>query len=121
MCIRDSLHIEPGETVAIMGPTGSGKTSLINLIPRFTDVSEGEVKVDGIKVGLYPLHKLRGSIGLATQDVFLFSDTVDGNIAYGDTSLSCLLYTSVWLVRSLAPWFHELLATPFRGNPGRRF
>ena len=82
------LHIEPGETVAIMGPTGSGKTSLINLIPRFTDVSEGEVKVDGIKVGLYPLHKLRGSIGLATQDVFLFSDTVDGNIAYGDSDMS---------------------------------
>lgn len=82
------LHIEAGETIAIMGPTGSGKTSLINLIPRFTDVSEGEVKVDGVKVGMYPLHKLRGSIGLATQDVFLFSDTVDGNIAYGDSDMS---------------------------------
>lgn len=82
------LHIEPGETIAIMGPTGSGKTSLINLIPRFTDVSEGEVKIDGVRVGMYPLHKLRGSIGLATQDVFLFSDTVDGNIAYGDSDMS---------------------------------
>lgn len=83
-----NLHIEPGETVAIMGPTGSGKTSLINLIPRFSDVSAGQVKVDGVPVNRYDLHSLRSSIGIATQDVFLFSDTVDGNIAYGDISLS---------------------------------
>lgn len=82
------LHIEPGETVAIMGPTGSGKTSLVNLVPRFSDVSAGQVKVDGVPVNRYDLHSLRASIGIATQDVFLFSDTVDGNIAYGDTSLS---------------------------------
>lgn len=83
-----NLHIKPGETVAIMGPTGSGKTSLVNLIPRFSDVNTGSVKVDGVPVNLYDLHALRSSIGIATQDVFLFSDTVDGNIAYGDTSLS---------------------------------
>ena len=82
------LHINPGETVAIMGPTGSGKTSLVNLIPRFTDVSGGVLRIDGTPVGLYDLHDLRHSIGIATQDVFLFSDTVDGNIAYGDTELS---------------------------------
>ena len=82
------LHINPGETVAIMGPTGSGKTSLVNLIPRFSDTSAGKVTVDGVPVNLYDLHSLRSSIGIATQDVFLFSDTVDGNIAYGDTSLS---------------------------------
>ena len=81
------LHIQPGETVAIMGPTGSGKTSLVNLIPRFTDVTNGSVLIDGVPVGQYDLHDLRHSIGIATQDVFLFSDTVDGNIAYGDTSL----------------------------------
>ena len=81
------LHIQPGETVAIMGPTGSGKTSLVNLIPRFTDVTNGAVLIDGVPVGQYDLHDLRHSIGIATQDVFLFSDTVDGNIAYGDTSL----------------------------------
>lgn len=83
-----NLEIHPGETVAIMGSTGSGKTSLINLIPRFNDVSAGELTIDGIPVQKYSLHQLRSSIGIATQDVFLFSDTVDGNIAYGDSSMS---------------------------------
>ncbi len=82
------LDIRPGETVAIMGPTGAGKTSLINLIPRFTDPTEGQVVLDGVPVSRYDLQSLRSSIGIATQDVFLFSDTVDGNIAYGDTELS---------------------------------
>lgn len=83
-----NLDIKPGETVAIMGPTGSGKTSLVNLIPRFSDPSEGKVYLDGTPINMYDLHSLRSSIGIATQDVFLFSDSVDGNIAYGDTSLS---------------------------------
>lgn len=82
------LDIRPGETVAIMGPTGAGKTSLINLIPRFADASSGQVRVDDIPVGMYNLKDLRGSIGIATQDVFLFSDSVDGNIAYGDPEMS---------------------------------
>lgn len=82
------LDIQPGETVAIMGPTGSGKTSLISLIPRFSDVTEGEAALDGVPIRQYDLHSLRSSIGIATQEVFLFSDTVDGNIAYGNTSLS---------------------------------
>ncbi len=82
------LEVKPGETVAIMGPTGAGKTSLISLIPRFSDATEGEVDLDGVPVNRYDLKSLRSSIGVATQDVFLFSDTVDGNIAYGDTSLS---------------------------------
>lgn len=82
------LDIKPGETVAIMGPTGAGKTSLINLIPRFTDATTGEVLLDGVPIPKYDLHSLRSAIGIATQEVFLFSDTVDGNIAYGDTELS---------------------------------
>lgn len=82
------LQIEPGETVAIMGPTGSGKTSLVNLIPRFSDTSAGELSIDGVPVRHYDLDYLRSSIGIATQEVFLFSDTVDGNIAYGNSSLS---------------------------------
>ncbi|WP_322201601.1 ABC transporter ATP-binding protein [Acutalibacter intestini] len=81
------LTVEPGETVAIMGPTGAGKTSLVNLIPRFADVTEGEVSLDGVPVRRYDLHALRASIGIATQDVFLFSDSVDGNIAYGDSDM----------------------------------
>ncbi|WP_099204389.1 ABC transporter ATP-binding protein [Scatolibacter rhodanostii] len=82
-----NLKINKGETVAIMGPTGSGKTSLVNLIPRMMDVGKGKVLIDGESVSLYNLKELRSCIGIATQDVFLFSDTVDGNIAYGDSKL----------------------------------
>ena len=78
-----NLHIEPGQTVGIMGPTGSGKTCLINLIDRFIDVSTGSVLVDGVDVRDYALRDLRGRIALTMQDVFLFSDTVESNIAYG--------------------------------------
>lgn len=83
-----NLTIEPGETIAIMGTTGAGKTSLINLIPRFNDVTKGRVLIDDKEINLWDIKNLRSSIGIATQDVFLFSDTVDGNIAYGDTELS---------------------------------
>lgn len=82
-----SFTVEPGETVAIMGATGSGKTTIINLIPRFYDVAEGRVLVDGVDVRQLELDELRGNIGMATQDVLLFSDTIDGNIAYGDPDL----------------------------------
>lgn len=83
-----NITINPGETVAIMGPTGCGKTSLINLIPRFFDVSHGEILIDGIPINRWNMESLRSNIGLATQEVFLFSDTVDGNIAYGDSQMS---------------------------------
>jgi ATP-binding cassette subfamily B multidrug efflux pump len=83
-----NLHIKPGETVAIMGNTGAGKTVLMNLIPRLYDISSGTLKIDGLPIKEWDLHTLRHNIGMATQDVFLFSDTVDGNIAYGDSSMS---------------------------------
>ena len=82
-----SFVAEPGETVAIMGETGCGKTSLIQLVPRFHEPTEGEVLVDGINVQDLKLRQLRKNIGLATQDVLLYSDTIDGNIAYGDTHI----------------------------------
>lgn len=82
-----SFKINAGETVAIMGATGSGKTSLINLIPRFYDADSGEVLVDGKNVKLHLLHSLRKNISIATQDVLLYSDTIDSNIAFGDSSL----------------------------------
>ncbi len=82
-----SFVASPGETVAIMGETGCGKTSLIQLIPRFYEPTEGEVLVDGINVQDMKLRQLRKNIGLATQDVLLYSDTIDGNIAYGDSHI----------------------------------
>jgi len=83
-----SFEVNPGETVVIMGETGSGKTTLIDLIPRIYDVESGAVKVDGINVTNLKLEQLRGNIGVATQDVLLYSDTIDGNICFGDTSMS---------------------------------
>lgn len=83
-----SFVANPGETVAIMGETGCGKTSMIQLIPRFYEPTEGEVLVDDINVNDMKLTQLRKNIGLATQDVLLYSDTIDGNIAYGDSSLT---------------------------------
>src|SRR5699024_8393229 len=68
--------------------TGSGKTMLGNLIPRLYDITSGKLSIDGIPVKEWELHALRHSIGMATQDVFLFSDSVDGNIAYGDSQMS---------------------------------
>ncbi len=82
-----SFVINPGETVVIMGETGSGKTTLVDLIPRIYDVKSGEVKVDGVNVVDLKLKQLRGNIGVATQDVLLYSDTIDGNISFGDTSM----------------------------------
>ena len=83
-----SFVANPGETIAIMGETGCGKTSLIQLIPRFYEPTSGQVLVDDIDVNTMKLTQLRHNIGLATQDVLLYSDTIDGNIAYGDSSLT---------------------------------
>jgi len=82
-----NLEIKSGETIAFMGNTGSGKTILMNLIPRLYDPTKGEVLIDGVNIKDYELTSLRRNIGFATQDVFLFSDTVDGNIAYGKPEL----------------------------------
>ena len=82
-----SFVANPGETVAIMGETGCGKTSLIQLIPRFYEPTGGEVLVDDVNVHKMKLRQLRKNIGLATQDVLLYSDTIDGNIAYGDSHI----------------------------------
>ncbi|MCH5186897.1 MAG: ABC transporter ATP-binding protein [Oscillospiraceae bacterium] len=82
--LRDvSFTAVPGQTVAIIGETGSGKSTLTNLICRFYDATSGSVKVDGVDVRHLNLRRLRQSISIAMQDIFLFSDTIEGNIAYG--------------------------------------
>ncbi len=78
-----SFVAEPGQTVAIVGPTGAGKTTIINLIPRFYDVTEGAVRIDGIDVRDVQAATLRRQIGIVLQDTFLFSDTVLNNIRLG--------------------------------------
>ncbi len=83
-----SFHVKPGQTLAIMGPTGSGKTTVIQLLARCYEVRDGEIRVDGCPIKRWKLNELRDGIGTATQDVFLFSDTVEGNIAFGDQTLT---------------------------------
>jgi ATP-binding cassette subfamily B protein len=84
LALKDiSFTALPGQTIGIVGATGSGKTTLINLISRFYDTVRGEILVDDINVKDYNLFNLRRYIAAATQDVFLFSDTIEGNIAYG--------------------------------------
>ena len=78
-----NLKVQPNRIVALIGPTGSGKTSLINLIPRFYDVSEGDLLIDGVDVRRMDLVTLRRQIGIVLQTSLLFSDTIKGNIAYG--------------------------------------
>ena len=77
------LHIRPGESLALVGPSGGGKTTLCNLIPRFYDVTEGRILIDGQNIRDVTLHSLRDAIGVVQQDVYLFSSTVAENIAYG--------------------------------------
>ena len=78
-----NFKVKRGQTVGIIGSTGSGKSTIMNLLCRFYDVTSGEVLVDGINVKDLDLYDLRDNIGMAMQDVFLFSDTIEGNIAYG--------------------------------------
>lgn len=78
-----SLRVEPGQTVAVMGATGTGKTTLVNLLGRYYDVSGGAVRVDGVDVRAQDLRALRRAIGQVMQETFLFSDTIADNIAFG--------------------------------------
>lgn len=78
-----SFHIKPGETIALVGPTGAGKTTIVNLISRFYDVQKGTVSIDGYDVKKVSIQSLRQQMGIMTQDNFLFSGTVKDNIKYG--------------------------------------
>jgi ABC-type multidrug transport system fused ATPase/permease subunit len=79
------LHIDPGQTIALVGPTGAGKTSIANLVARFYDVSGGAVKIDGVDVRSVTQQSLRRQTGLVPQDPFLFAGTIADNIRFGQT------------------------------------
>jgi ATP-binding cassette subfamily B protein len=79
-----SLVAEPGQTVAIVGPTGAGKTTLVNLIMRFYELNEGMITLDGRDISSIPRHELRSKIGMVLQDTWLFGGTIHDNIAYGN-------------------------------------
>ena len=89
-----NFKVLPGQTVGIIGPTGAGKSTLVNLLSRFYDTTSGEVKVDGLNVREWDMPKLRDSMAMVMQDIFLFSDTIEGNIAYGNPDASLELVQS---------------------------
>jgi subfamily B ATP-binding cassette protein MsbA len=78
-----SFSVRPGEVIALVGPSGAGKTTLVDLIPRFYDPASGRITMDGVDIGEFDLKSLRSLMGMVTQDVILFNDTVRNNIAYG--------------------------------------
>ena len=89
MVIQDlSLHIDPGRTVALVGPSGGGKTTLCHLIPRFYEVTSGRISIDGQDITTLTRDSLRRNIGMVAQDVFLFTGTIKENIAYGNLDAS---------------------------------
>lgn len=79
-----NFHVKEGETIALVGATGAGKSSIINLLTRFYDINSGEIFIDGVAVKDYELQSLRNNIGVVLQDVFLFSDTIEANINLGN-------------------------------------
>jgi ABC-type multidrug transport system fused ATPase/permease subunit len=115
--LRDvSFRVNPGEKIAIVGATGSGKTSLIKLLSRFYEVSRGAIRVDGVDVREWDLQALRRRIGVVLQDVFLFSGDVAGNISLGRPEVTAATIESVarrvnaWtFIRDLPGGVHERL------------
>lgn len=83
-----SFHINPGETIALVGPTGAGKTTIVNLISRFYDIQEGTIRIDGHDLKSVSIESLRQQMGIMTQDNFLFTGTIRDNIAYGKLDAS---------------------------------
>jgi len=113
------LNIQPGETVAVVGPSGAGKTSLINLILRFFDPQEGSVLLDGIDIKRLRLHELRRSIGLVEQSPMLFKGTIFDNIAYSDADASTDEVVAAAQVANIAG-FIESLESGYQTQVGER-
>ncbi|MFL5730059.1 MAG: ABC transporter ATP-binding protein [Cytophagaceae bacterium] len=87
--LRDiSFEVKPGETIALVGATGAGKSSVINLLSRFYDIQKGSIRIDGLNIKEYDIESLRSKIGVVLQDVFLFSDTIANNITLGNQEIT---------------------------------
>ena len=83
-----SFEVKPGETIALVGATGAGKSTIINLLSRFYDINSGRILIDGVSIKDYTLASLRGHIAVVLQDVFLFADTIFNNITLGDETIT---------------------------------
>ena len=114
-----SFTARAGETVAILGSTGSGKSTLISLIPRLYDVSEGSVKIDGKDVRAYHLNTLRGAIGVALQESVLFTGTIEENLRWGDENASPEAIRHAAAIAQADP-FVEKLADGYQTELGQR-
>ena len=114
-----TLHIPAGETVAVVGPSGGGKSTLCQLIPRFYDVTAGRITLDGRDVRELTLHSLRKSIGIVQQDVFLFAGTIFDNIAYGRPGATA---EEVYAAARMAELYDDVMAMPdgFQSYVGER-
>lgn len=104
-----NLHVNAGETLAVVGASGGGKTTVCQLIPRFYDVSSGSIKIDGVDVRDVTKNSLRENIGIVQQDVFIFADTILENIRYGKPSAS---YEEVVIAAKKAEIFDDIMEMP---------
>jgi ATP-binding cassette subfamily B protein len=107
-----SLKVAAGSSLAIVGPTGSGKSTLVGLIPRLEDAEPGSILVDGRPVRSYPLATLRRAIGFVPQETFLFSDSLRENIAFGDKETAKSSYEEIEAAASAAHIADEILEFP---------
>ena len=115
-----NFNVPAGKTLGIMGATGSGKTSIINLLQRFFDVSEGSIKVDGVDIRDLTLKQLRSSIAVVLQDVFLFSDTIEENIKMGQRKVLSMEEVQYAATRAKASHFIEKLEEQYETVIGER-
>lgn len=107
--LRDiNLKARPGSTIALMGVTGAGKSSLINLLPRYYDSTQGEISIDGVDVQNWPLQTLREHISVVMQETFLFSDTIEANVRLGNPQASPQEVERVLEDAAIAPFIRSL-------------
>jgi ATP-binding cassette subfamily B protein len=102
------LHVRPGEAVAVVGPTASGKSTIARLLPRFYDVDDGRVLIDGVDVRTMKLDQLRSEVGIVFEDTFLFSDTVRSNIAFADPNATMEQVRRAALLAGAADFIEDL-------------